>query len=184
MSLLLRKWVGETLALTPPSRAEANPVIFSRIAMAGEGPALSPRRGGKHAQFLEISCPLVWYCVMGTYVGCYDCTNALSAVPSERPDVEGTRPRRLFSELVHKPRRVAWRGPSSTYGHRANLVWLEVRGRLEPRCRTESKPHPYRSANGENVQSRRQNCDSSTPSLQPSRSLGGPAPLRRPIAGG
>ena len=34
----------ETLALTPPSRAEANPVIFSRIATAGEGPALSPMR--------------------------------------------------------------------------------------------------------------------------------------------
>src|SRR5437667_5640087 len=34
----------ETLALTPPSRAEANPVILSRIATAGEGPALSPRR--------------------------------------------------------------------------------------------------------------------------------------------
>ena len=34
----------ETLALTPPSRAEANPVIFSRIATAGEGLALSPRR--------------------------------------------------------------------------------------------------------------------------------------------
>src|SRR5205809_738054 len=84
---------------------------------------------------------------------------AFAAVPSELPDVEGTRPRRLFSELVHKPCRVAWRGPSSTYGHRANLVWLQVRGRLEPRCRTESKPHPYRSANGENVQSRRQNCD-------------------------
>src|SRR5436190_22452132 len=33
-------------------------------------PALSPRRGGKHAQFAEFSCPLVWYCVMGTYVGC------------------------------------------------------------------------------------------------------------------
>src|SRR5439155_6171299 len=64
MSLLLRKWVGETLALTP---------------------ALSPRRGGKHAQFPEFSCPLVWYCVMGTYVGCYDCTNALSAVPANFP---------------------------------------------------------------------------------------------------
>src|SRR5207249_2283416 len=112
------------------------------------------------------------------------CTNALSAVPSELPDVEGTRPRRLFSELVHKPCRVAWRGPSSTYGHRANLVWLQVRGRLELRCRTESKRRPYRSANWENVQNRRQNCDSSEPSLQPSRSPGGPAPLRRPIAGG
>src|SRR5437773_5970440 len=55
MSLLLRKWVGETLALTPPSRAEANPVIFSRIATAGEGPALSPQEGGKHAQFPEFS---------------------------------------------------------------------------------------------------------------------------------
>ena len=61
----------ETLALTPPSRAEANPVIFSRIATAGEGPALSPRRGGKHAQFPEFSRPLVWNCFMGTHVGCY-----------------------------------------------------------------------------------------------------------------
>src|SRR2546422_483477 len=108
----------------------------------------------------------------------------LPAVPSELPDVEGARPGRLFSELVHKRCRVAWRGPSSRYGRRANLVWLQVRGRLEPRCRTESKPHPYRSANWENVQSHRQNCDSSAPSLQPSRSPGGPAPLRRPIAGG
>src|SRR5205809_8075674 len=33
----------KTLALTPPSRAEANPGIFSRIATASEGPALSPR---------------------------------------------------------------------------------------------------------------------------------------------
>src|SRR5439155_1457571 len=62
----------ETLALTPPSRAEANPVIFSRIATAGEGPALSPRRGGKHAQFPEFSRPLVWNCFMGTHVGCYE----------------------------------------------------------------------------------------------------------------
>src|SRR5947207_12653518 len=51
MSLLLRKWVGETLALTP---------------------ALSPRRGGKHAQFPEFSRSLVWNCFMGTHVGGYD----------------------------------------------------------------------------------------------------------------
>src|SRR5947209_8318786 len=34
-------------------------------------PALSPRRGGKHAQFPEFSRPLVWNCFMGTHVGCY-----------------------------------------------------------------------------------------------------------------
>src|SRR5256886_6386600 len=34
-------------------------------------PALSPRRGGEHAQFPEFSRPLVWNCFMGTHVGCY-----------------------------------------------------------------------------------------------------------------
>ena len=61
----------ETLALTPPSRAEANPVIFSRIATAGEGPALSPREREKHAQVPEFSRPLVWNCFKGTHVGGY-----------------------------------------------------------------------------------------------------------------
>ena len=70
MSLLLRKWKEESLALTPPSRAEANPVIFSRIATAGEGPALFPRRG-ETRQLPEFSRPLVWNCFMGTCVGCY-----------------------------------------------------------------------------------------------------------------
>src|SRR5437762_7994385 len=36
--------IGGNARPHPPSRAEANPVILSRIATAGEGPALSPRR--------------------------------------------------------------------------------------------------------------------------------------------
>jgi len=40
--------------------------------------ALSPRRGGKRAQFPEFSRPLVWYCVMGTYVGCYEASFRLA----------------------------------------------------------------------------------------------------------
>jgi len=36
-------------------------------------PALSPRRGVKHAQFPGFSRPLVWNCFMGTHVGCYEC---------------------------------------------------------------------------------------------------------------
>jgi len=46
-----RRGLEETLALTP---------------------AVSPRRGGKHAQFPEFSRPLVWNCFMGTHVGCYE----------------------------------------------------------------------------------------------------------------
>src|SRR2546423_10048901 len=93
-------------------------------------PALSPRRGGStHSSrnFHALWCGIASW---GLTSAATICTNALSAVPSELPDVEGTRPRRLFSELVHKPCRVAWRGPSSTYGRRANLVWLQVRDRL------------------------------------------------------
>ena len=70
----------ETLALTPPSRAEANPVIFSRIATAGEGPALSPREREKHAQVPEFSRPLVWNCFLGTYVGGYANPNGPATV--------------------------------------------------------------------------------------------------------
>ncbi len=58
----------EMLALTPPSRAEANPVIFSRIATAGEGPAPPPGEGEARTEF---SRPLVWNCSVGTHVGGY-----------------------------------------------------------------------------------------------------------------
>ena len=61
----------ETLALTPPSRAEANPVILSRIATAGEGPALSLRRGGSMRSSRNFHALWCWNCFMGTHVGCY-----------------------------------------------------------------------------------------------------------------
>ena len=58
----------ETLALTPARVG----LVFHRDFVR------SPRRGGKRAQFPEFSRPLVWYCVMGTYVGCYEASFRLA----------------------------------------------------------------------------------------------------------
>jgi len=41
-------------------------------------PAPPPGEGGKRAQFPEFSRPLVWYYVMGTYVGCYEASFRLA----------------------------------------------------------------------------------------------------------